>query len=165
MSTRMLTAFVVALAGGLLAVCWARCGEAIAAPTPSAMSDVEITVDEILVVGLDHPVQVTHAGDGSGRLFAVEQSGQIRVLRDGVLLPSPLLDLTDRTSRAGERGLLGLAFHPQYQANGYLYVNYTRDTDGATVVTRFTASQSNPDVADPASATEILSIAQPYGNH
>jgi uncharacterized repeat protein (TIGR01451 family) len=161
----MLTAFVVALAGGLLAVCWARCGEAIAAPTPSALSDVEITVDEILVGGLDHPVQVTHAGDGSGRLFAVEQSGQIRVLRDGVLLPSPLLDLTDRTSRAGERGLLGLAFHPQYQANGYLYVNYTRDTDGATVVTRFTASQSNPDVADPASATEILSIAQPYGNH
>jgi uncharacterized repeat protein (TIGR01451 family) len=127
--------------------------------------DVAITVDTVVVSGLDHPVQVTHAGDGSGRLFVVEQPGRLRVVRDGTLLSTAFLDLRSQVGYGGERGLLGLAFHPNYAKNGYFYVNYTRAGDGATVIARYTVSASDPDVADPASVQTLLTISQPYGNH
>ena len=140
-------------------------GGARAAEPNAQLPDVDITVDDVVASGLDHPVQVTHAGDGSGRLFVVEQSGTIRLIKDGIKLSTPFLDLTDRTSRSGEQGLLGAAFHPDYVNNGAFYVNYTRDSDGATIIARYTVSESNPDAADSASAYEILTVAQPYGNH
>ncbi len=140
-------------------------GDDAASEASAQLPDVEITVDKVIASGLDHPVQVTHAGDGSGRLFVLEQSGAIRIIKDGTLLPMPFLDLTDRTSRNGEQGLLGVAFHPDYSVNGAFYVNYTRNSDGATVIARYSVSASNPDLADPTSAFEILTIAQPYGNH
>jgi uncharacterized repeat protein (TIGR01451 family) len=115
--------------------------------------------------GFDHPVQVTHAGDGSNRLFVVEQSGRIRIIKNGAVLPTPFLNLSSRISYGGERGLLGLAFHPNYENNGYFYVNYTRAGDGATVIARYSISASDPDVADPTGALELLTIDQPYGNH
>jgi glucose/arabinose dehydrogenase len=114
--------------------------------------------------GLSSPLFVTHAGDGSGRIFIVEKGGAIRILLDGSLLPEPFLDITDRVnSAASERGLLGLAFAPNYSETGYFFVNYT-DSAGDTVVSRFQVS-ADPNVADPDSEFLVLNIAQPAPNH
>jgi glucose/arabinose dehydrogenase len=116
-----------------------------------------------VVEGLDRPVAVAHAGDGSGRLFIVQQRGQIRIY-DGVgLLPTPFLDVSSLVSCCNERGLLGLVFHPEYETNGFFYVNYT-DVSGDTRIVRYTVS-SDPNVADPASAATILEVDQPFANH
>ena len=113
--------------------------------------------------GLDDPVYLTHAGDGSGRLFVVEQAGRVRVLRDGSAASTPFLDISRIVRSGGERGLLSLAFHPRYPRNGLLYVNYT-DRDGDTVVARYAVS-SDAERADPNSAAQVIAIGQPYGNH
>jgi glucose/arabinose dehydrogenase len=115
--------------------------------------------------GLTQPVEITSARDGSGRLFIIQQTGQIRVIRNGSLLATPFLDLSGVTTSNGEQGLLGAAFHPQYASNRQLFVNYTRTSDGATVIARYTAATTAADVIDPATAQVLLVIAQPYGNH
>jgi glucose/arabinose dehydrogenase len=112
--------------------------------------------------GLSQPLFVT-APAGDPRLFVVEQPGRIRIVSGGALLPTPFIDLTAKISSGGERGLLGLAFHPDYASNGFFYVYYT-DTQGDTKVERYRVS-ANPAVADPASAQHVLSVAQPYANH
>ena len=114
--------------------------------------------------GFDKPVLVTNALDGSGRLFVVEQSGKIKVVKSGVVNATPFLDISGEISKGGEQGLLGLAFHPKYETNGLFYVNFTRP-DGNTVIRRYRASTTNPDVADRASAYHIMMIPQPYDNH
>ncbi|WP_027481779.1 PQQ-dependent sugar dehydrogenase [Deinococcus pimensis] len=114
-----------------------------------------------VVTGLERPVTVTNAGDGSGRLFVVEQGGRVRVVKDGRLQPGAFLDLSGLTRAGGERGLLGLAFDPKFRQNGRLFVNYT-DRDGNTVIARYTAKG---DAADPRSATVLLRAEQPYANH
>jgi len=112
--------------------------------------------------GLQKPLDITHANDD--RIFVVEQPGIIRIIQDGQVFPFPFLDIRDRVNdNASERGLLGLAFHPDYIENGSFFVNYTGQ-DGETVVSRFQAS-SNPDQANPGSETILLSIQQPYANH
>ena len=122
---------------------------------------------EPVVTNLIRPLYVTHAGDGSGRLFIVEQRGRINIW-DGSEL-SIFMDISNLVSQEAlgtsytERGLLGLAFHPDYAENGTFFVNYT-DRDGATVVTRYQVS-ANPDVADTGSAEVILTVNQPYRNH
>ncbi|NLF12357.1 MAG: PQQ-dependent sugar dehydrogenase, partial [Anaerolineaceae bacterium] len=126
---------------------------------------VDIRVNRVVASGLDRPVLVTHAGDGSGRLFVVEQGGLIRIVEDHALLPVPFLDLSQLVISGGEQGLLGLAFHPEYASNGYFYVNYTRVEDGATVVARYSVSAADPNVADPGSAVPILTVPQPAPNH
>jgi glucose/arabinose dehydrogenase len=109
-------------------------------------------------------VDVQHAGDGSGRLFVVEQPGRIRIVENGQLLETPFLDITDRVNDGGnEQGLLGLAFHPNYEQNGFFYVNYTRG-GGDTVIARFQVT-GNPNLADPNSSTQLLEIEQPFPNH
>lgn len=113
--------------------------------------------------GLTQPVHITHAGDGSGRLFFVEQPGRIRVSRGGTLLPVPFLDIVSRVSCCGERGLLSVAFPPGYGSKRYFYVDYT-DTAGNTVISRFRLG-ADADVADPGSEQIVLTIAQPYSNH
>ena len=118
-----------------------------------------------VVSGLSAPVEAVHAGDGSGRLFVVEQGGRIRLIKSGSLQATPFLDLGSLTARDGERGLLGVAFHPRFASNRQLYVNYTRAADGATVIARYEASATNPDVVAPASAAILLTIPQPYANH
>lgn len=118
-----------------------------------------------VVSGLASPVEVAHAGDGSKRLFVVEQGGRIRLIKAGSLQPAPFLDLGGLTRRDDERGLLGVAFHPRYASNRQFYVNYTRPQDGATVIARYQASAADPDVADLASAKVLLTIPQPYWNH
>ncbi len=118
---------------------------------------------ELVAGGLARPLGLVAPGDGSGRLFVVLQGGRILVLADGTVLPEPFLDLSDRVSCCGERGLLGLAFHPGFAANGLFFVNYT-DTGGDTVIARFAAS-ADPDRADPTSEFEVLTYAQPFANH
>lgn len=137
-----------------------------AAPTPAVPFDpTGLTIRaEPVVSGLDGPLAVTHAGDGSGRLFVVEQVGRIRIVRDGALVERPFLDLTDRVRSGGEQGLLGLAFHPAYPADPRLFVNYT-DERGDTVVASLSVDPADPDRADPASETRVLFVNQPFANH
>jgi glucose/arabinose dehydrogenase len=118
----------------------------------------------------DSPVYVTNAGDGSGRLFIVEQGGMIFVVKSGVVQDKPFLDVTpliiDDVIKAGytERGLLGLAFHPNYARNGLFFIFYS-NPDGDSVLARYKVSATDPDQADPASATVLLTIKQPNDTH
>jgi glucose/arabinose dehydrogenase len=115
--------------------------------------------------GLSSPVLVTHAGDGSGRLFVVEQTGRIKVIKGGVVLGAPLLNLSASISTGGERGLLGLAFHPQFSTNGKFYVNFTL-RNGATAINEYrVASPYTADTAAWQTGRRILTIPQPYSNH
>jgi hypothetical protein len=113
--------------------------------------------------GFNLPLHVTHAGDGSGRLFVVEQGGRIRILNQGVLLSTPFLDISGRVSCCGERGLLSVAFPPGYATKGYFYVDYT-DLVGNTVVSRFFV-MGEPNLANPTSEQIVLQVTQPYANH
>ncbi|MFQ5796788.1 MAG: PQQ-dependent sugar dehydrogenase, partial [Candidatus Bipolaricaulia bacterium] len=118
---------------------------------------------EPIVTDLMRPVAVTHAGDGSGRLFITLQTGKI-VIYDGTqVLPTLFLDISSLVRCCGERGLLSVAFHPNYKNNGFFYVNYT-ESRGATVIARYTVS-ADPNVADPNSATILLTVSQPFSNH
>ncbi|HYK01183.1 MAG TPA: PQQ-dependent sugar dehydrogenase [Thermoanaerobaculia bacterium] len=117
---------------------------------------------EPVVPGLSVPVAIAHAGDS--RLFIVQQSGRIRIYDPPQLLAQPFLDVSSIISSGGERGLLGLAFHPRYAENGFFYVNYT-DTAGDTKVVRYTRSAADPNRADAASARLILDVDQPFSNH
>ena len=133
---------------------------------PSA-SNVKLTP---IVSGLNRPLYVTGAGDGSNRLFLVEQSGDIWIIEDGVKLEQPFLDVSSLISPSAlsnnytEQGLLGLAFHPDYENNGQFFINYT-DLAGDTVVARYNVSLSNPNIADANSAQIIFQISQPFDNH
>jgi uncharacterized protein (TIGR03437 family) len=122
----------------------------------------DITLHRV-VTGLDDPTDIQSAFDGTGRLFVVEQIGRIRIVKNGLLLGTPFLDIRSKVGCCGERGLLGLAFPPQFASKRYFYINYT-DTRGHTVVSRVRVS-SNPDVADEASEQTILMIDQPFSNH
>ena len=115
--------------------------------------------------GFALPVHVTHAGDGSGRTFVVEQAGRVRILDNGVALPSPFLDVSSRVLCCGEQGLLSVAFPPGFASKRYFYVNYTRTPDGATVVARYRVSIGDANAADPASEEVVLTIPQPFANH
>jgi glucose/arabinose dehydrogenase len=112
-------------------------------------------------------VFLTHADDNTDRIFIVEQSGRIKVFPNSSNASSAkeYLNITDRVTSGGEMGLLGLAFHPDYENNGYFYVNYTTETPTLrTVISRFQVT-SNPDSADKNSEFEILTFNQPYQNH
>jgi len=132
---------------------------------PNLMDDdstaTALAVEEV-ASGLSHPLYLT-APSGDSRLFVVEQAGRIRVIEHGELLLDPFLDLTGVIQAGGERGLLSMAFHPAYAANGYFFVDYT-DTDGNTRVERYSTS-ADPNRADTASAKLILGVGQPYPNH
>ena len=115
--------------------------------------------------GLASPVGLAQAGDGSGRLFILEQSGVILVWQNGSILPQPFLDIRQRVGSDGsERGLLGLAFHPQYAQNGYFYINYT-DLSGNTVIARYQVSSDDPNRAQADSEIRLLQVTQPFANH
>jgi glucose/arabinose dehydrogenase len=135
-------------------------------PVPAGWPQISLAVVE---GGFVSPVHVTHAGDGSGRIFVVEQAGRIRILDNGAVLPVPFLDLASlnppRLVAGGERGLLSVAFPPGFAAKGHFYVNYTRALDGATVVARYRVSAGDANAADPAGEEVLLTIPQPFANH
>ena len=110
------------------------------------------------VTGFDRPVHITHAGDGSGRLFVVEQPGRIRIVRAGALEPVPFLDVTNRVGCGG--GLLSVAFSPAYATNGTFYVQYDDGASCDAVVARFKVGD-DPNVADPTSFEEVLRVEGP----
>jgi glucose/arabinose dehydrogenase len=114
------------------------------------------------------PVDFQHAGDGSNRVFVVEQRGVISVFPNdsGVGAKNTFLDIAARVKDQGnEEGLLGLAFHPEYESNGYFFVNYAAASPSRTVISRFQVSPSNPNQADPNSELVILEFSQPFSNH
>jgi glucose/arabinose dehydrogenase len=119
---------------------------------------------ESVIEGLDEPLAIVHAGDGSGRLFIAEQGGRIQIVTAGRLSDTPFLDIADRISSGGERGLLGLAFHPDFPTDPRVFVDYT-DTDGNTRISSFTLDPANLERADPASEQRLMFIEQPYANH
>jgi glucose/arabinose dehydrogenase len=128
--------------------------------SPSPSPNIQLTA---VITGISNPVAITNAGDGSGRLFVTLQGGRILVY-DGVqLLQEPFLDISSLITSGGERGLLSVAFHPNYLQNGFLYVNYT-DLNGDTVVARYTVSADTNRV-DAASALILLQVLQPFTNH
>ncbi|MBW3629563.1 MAG: PQQ-dependent sugar dehydrogenase [Gemmatimonadetes bacterium] len=136
-------------------------------PVPSqsagAMSQSATIRLQEVAQGLAAPVFLTSPA-GDRRLFIVEKPGRIRIIENGQLLPTPFLDITDRVGSTGsEQGLLGLAFHPSYARNGFLFVNYT-DKAGDTQIERYRVT-ADRNSADAASAKRLLSIDQPFANH
>lgn len=166
---------VVPLSGLLLVMLIAgACGSSVTPPEdpddptePDEPPGELVLVLEEVLTGLDRPLALTAppcaAPPCDERLFVAEQTGRIRIIAEGALLAEPFLDLSDRTTGTGERGLLGLAFHPDYAQNGRLFVNYT-DSQGNTRLFEFTVS-GDPDRADAGSGREILSLQQPFPNH
>jgi len=120
----------------------------------------------LLASGFSQPTHVTHAGDGSGRIFVVEKAGRIIIVKNGIVQQTPFLDISSRVlSTGGEQGLFSVAFPPGYEAKGYFYVNYTDiPGNGDTVVARYRVT-ADPDIADPASEQVILTVDQPFRNH
>ncbi|MCC6791016.1 MAG: PQQ-dependent sugar dehydrogenase, partial [Thermomicrobiales bacterium] len=120
---------------------------------------------EEVATGFAKPTQIANAGDGSNRLFIVEKPGVINIIRDGVVLPEPFLDINRLVKTAGnEQGLLGLAFHPEYASNGRFVVDYT-DNQGDVTIARYQVAADNPDRADPESGEVLLVIDKPYDDH
>jgi glucose/arabinose dehydrogenase len=123
-----------------------------------------LTFDLVEVAtGLNMPLAAVSAGDSSGRMFIVEREGRVRVLKSGVLLPTPFLDISSQVSTEGEMGMLGIAFHPEFETNGRFFIAYSALT-GTTVLSEFSVSL-NPDLADAASEREILRVDQPHYFH
>lgn len=132
---------------------------------------VLLTAQDVILVeyasGFVRPVDIVHAGDD--RLFVVERNGRIKIIDgNGDVLSTLFLDIssqvTSSNSNQDERGLLGLAFHPDYIFNGFFYVNYINNS-GDTRISRFTVDTDNPNVADPNSEVILMTIDQPFGNH
>jgi glucose/arabinose dehydrogenase len=118
---------------------------------------------ETVVSGLASPLYLT-SPPGDARLFVVEQAGQIRIVQNGALVSTPFLNISQKISYGGERGLLGLTFDPQYASNGYFYVYFTAP-NGDITVERYTVSAGDPNIADMAFAPVITIPHQQFGNH
>jgi glucose/arabinose dehydrogenase len=135
-------------------------------PLPAGAVSYEIT-EAFGGLKFNNPVELVNAGDGSNRLFVVEQSGRIYHFLATQSSPSStaFLDIRSKVRSGGELGLLGLAFHPDFESNGYFYVNYTRPSPLESVIARYNVSNPVTGVADPESETILLTYAQPYSNH
>ena len=125
-----------------------------------------------VATGLRNPIAAVHSGDGSGRLFVVEQIGQIHVLdANNTLLSEPFLDISDRVlisaKKGDERGLLGLAFHPEFEQNGRFFVYYftSVNSNDESRISEFHLQDRIPNIADASSERIILSISQPLATH
>ena len=143
-------------------------GALLSASVGSALNAQQIDTTRV-VNGMERPVVIAHAPGDANRLFVCEKRGKIRIvdLTTNQLLPTPFLDVDSitcgGTSLGDERGLLGMAFHPDFANNGFFFIFHT-DSGCDTVVVRYSVSL-NPNIADPTSAKEIISISQPYSNH
>ena len=130
-----------------------------------AAAQVPNIVYEEIYTGFTKPVDITAANDGADRLFIVEKDGFIKIIENGSVINTPFLDIDGRVnSVANERGLLGLVFHPDYENNGYFFVNYT-NSNGTSVVSRFEVSATDPNIADDTSEEIIITINQNATNH
>jgi glucose/arabinose dehydrogenase len=148
----------------LCVVILAACVESVQANTPPAPEGLTLTP---FVDGLELPVFITPVIGSNDKYFVLEKVGRVRVVENGEVLEQPVLDIQDLVSTGNEQGLLGIALHPDYQSNGYIYINYTDNANTGTgpqntQIVRYTVSN---DVADPASAKTILTVEQPHSNH
>ncbi len=138
--------------------------EAAASQPPLASGPDALAVEQV-AGGFTNPTAVTNAGDGSDRLFVVGREGTIRIVNPGGnVAATPFLDITSLVLSGNERGLLGLAFHPDYVENGRFFVAYTRRPDGANTVAEYRVS-AQPALADPASGRILISVLDPAANH
>ncbi len=150
--------------GVMLALCLAfgggRSAEA-APPDPPPITLIAFAAGFAAPVGLEAP------NDGTGRLFVVEQGGLIRIIQAASVLAAPFLDVSALIESGGEKGLLGLAFHPSFRNNRRFFVNYTRrvGTQLQSVISEFSASIPNPNQADALSERQLLIVNQPFDNH
>src|ERR671937_452631 len=139
---------------------------ALAPSSVAAASTVTLTQ---VLSGFSQPLFVTHAGDGSKRLFVVERGGKIKVVVNGQVQSTPFLDLSALVNASDtEQGLLGLAFHPSYATTGRLFVYYTASNSATGVGDNTLAAyhvSSDPNQADPASGSVLFAIPDPYTNH
>jgi glucose/arabinose dehydrogenase len=150
------------LAGSLLC-CMAACGGGGDGAGTAQARELSLALQPFFS-GLDFPVFLT-APQGDRRQFIVERAGRVRIVDNGQLLAAPFLDIGGRTSTGGERGLLSLAFHPQYASNGYFFI-YHSDLAGNIVVERLRVAAGNANAADPASSAALLTIPHPgFSNH
>ena len=128
-----------------------------------------LSLQTVVASGLNNPVHVTHAGDGSGRLFVAEKWGRLRIVSGGALVAAPFLTITSQVeSSAAEQGLLSVAFDPNYRTNGEFYLYYTTSAPccvGDVVISRFKVSNPAANTANVVSVTHILTIPQPANNH
>ena len=124
-------------------------------------------LDVFPAVSFTSPVDIQHPVDGSNRLFIVEQAGLIKVIKntESTQTPVTFLDIKNKVLSGGERGLLGLAFHPDFKTNGYFYVNYTRGNPLTSVIARYKANTSSGNQAEPSSEVVLLTFSQPFDNH
>jgi len=137
---------------------------AIGQKAPKFLPLPKVTLQPVLS-GLAQPLFVRGARDGSKRLFIVQQRGRILAYNPATGTTTTFLDVTTKVSQFGpERGLLGLAFHPQFATNGYFFINYTRASDGATIVARYKTNDGNL-TGNVSSERIVMTIAQPYSNH
>jgi glucose/arabinose dehydrogenase len=127
-------------------------GSAAPAPADAALASGQLTLRGV-ASGFVKPLGIVNAGDGSGRLFIVQQGGTVRVVQNGKLLPGDFLDISDKLGGGGERGLLGIAFDPSFETNRRLYAHYTR-SDGDVVISRFTANSAK--TSAPSSSERVL---------
>jgi glucose/arabinose dehydrogenase len=132
--------------------------------TSSNFAQPVIEFNPFISSGLSAPVDITHAGDGSNRLFIVEQGGRIKIYNGTSLLTTPFLNISTLITSGNERGLLSVAFHPDYENNRYFFVYYTNLT-GAITIARYRTSATDPNVADANSGVVLLTIPKPFANH
>ena len=137
--------------------------DASSTPRAGAVSPPAVALQK-LAPAFDKPVYVTAPPGDASRLFVVEKTGLIRIVKDGALLAQPFLDISGQVSRGGEQGLLSMAFDPRYASNGRFYVDFT-NTNGDTRVVRYRVSQADPDSAAASTARVVLRVGQPYDNH
>jgi cysteine-rich repeat protein len=136
------------------------CADLCAGVVPAAGTAIKA---QLVANGLSQPLYVTAPARDVSRIFIVEKTGTVRIVKWGTVLTTPFLDISAKVSSGSEQGLLGLAFHPDYSGNGRFFVNYT-DTAGNTVVAQYFVS-ADPDVADASSESVLLHVTQPYPNH
>lgn len=120
---------------------------------------------ELVTSDVNGAIGLANAGDGSDRLFIIEQPGRIKIWDGTQVLGTPFLDVSGLVTSGGERGLLGLAFHPDYATNGLFYINYTDNSSADTVVAEYQANPPSSNTADPTSARILIEIDQPFSNH
>ena len=132
-----------------------------------ASAQPRLSFNPLITSGLSSPLDIVNAGDGSNRLFIVQRGGAIRIYKNGGLVTAPFLNIPDTIVSGGERGLLSLAFHPDYENNRYFYVWYNRAGTGNVTLARYRTSLANPDSAMPNSGVEMISLPKPGGqtNH
>lgn len=153
---------LIVLIAGLLSIVSLAAAQAVP-PAPPDGTNYRL---ERVTGSFNRPIYVTHAGDASGRIFIADQGGRIWVMADGSLLADPFLDIRQIVNRgSNEQGLLGLAFHPDYESNGRFFIHYSDLPRGNTVIAEYAVSAENPNLANPEPQQIILQQEQPYPNH